>query len=164
MSGEKPAVEFVSAFFVELVNTGDKFQPGELPLHITTFPPILRRYEFEFGKEVRGAVGSMEPFTVTVGESDLFGPDRRTRVKRIEDSNELQHLHDKLVVAVGHLLHDPTYRQPYSPHISVSNYKDIPTGKQIEIAGFSIIGKIDTGLWEVVDKIGLKGAPHETIS
>ena len=163
MSKMNVGEKFVPAFFLDVVERGEVFEPGNWPLHITTFPPILHHYDEQFGEDMRALINPFSPFVVRVGGNDLFGPDRDLPVKRIEPSLPLQGLHYMLIKAVGNLLHDPTYRQPYNPHISVEDYDQVPTGTELEIGGISLVEKQTSGLWTVVDKVGLRGK-HETTS
>jgi hypothetical protein len=151
--------EFAPAFLVDIVEKGETFPLGDWPLHITLFPPLLTPYHDYYGDELRGTVNVMPPFDVTVGEDDWFGPDHDLPVKRIAESPRLRLLHGALVGALANLMHDPTYRRPYNPHISVLPGMTIKTGDTVNIGGFSIVEK--TGrLWTVVDKIGLKGIDY----
>ncbi len=87
----------------------------------------------------------------------MFGPDYDVPVKLLEESLQLHRIHKELVRTVGTLLHDPTFRQPYNPHIAVGSDRTIETGEVIHIGGFSIVEKTISGRWRIVDKIGLKG-------
>ena len=151
--------KFVPAFFVDIVEMGTVFESGEWPHHITMFPPVEEPYRYEYGEQLRHAVNPMTPFDVVVGKSALYGPGREPNVPvmQIEPSLELQKIHTALVAAVSHLLHDPQYRQPYNPHITIYSPHDAVTqGALIHVGGFSIAAKRGHA-WEIVDKIGLRG-------
>jgi|GEM_PF-2999943 len=148
--------KFVPAFFVDIVEKGETFPIADWPLHITLFPPLQTPYLGRYGEDLRGAVDGLSPFDVTVGEDDEFGPDNDLPVLRIEESPRLRGLYGALVDTLANLIHDPTYRQPYNPHISKKLGMTIQTGDTINIGGFSIVEKKGS-LWTVTDKIGLKG-------
>ena len=152
--------KFVPAFFVDIVEKGETFPLGDWPLHITLFPPILAPYLGRYGEQLRSTVNAMSPFDVTVGEDDKFGPNKDLPVLRIAESPRLRALHGELVGALANLMHDPTYRQPYNPHISKIPGMAIETGDIINIGGFSIVEK-KNGLWMVTDKIGLRGKNND---
>ncbi len=157
-SFEERGSKFLPAFFVDIVEVGQTFRSGDLPLHVTLFPPLQARYEKEFGYVMKGVVNPQTPFEVTVGEEDLFGPEYDVPVFHIEESPQLKRIHQSLVHALGVLLHDDTYRQPYNPHITIRpGEQTVHTGDNILIGGFSIVEKNIRGNWEVVDNIGLKG-------
>ncbi len=59
--------KFVPAFFADVVDLGTEFKRGDWPLHITLFPPILDRYQKEYGYAMKWAVNPLAPFDVTVG-------------------------------------------------------------------------------------------------
>ena len=65
--------KFVPAFFVDIVEMGTVFEPGEWPHHITMFPPVEETYRCEYGEQLRHAVNPMAPFDVVVGKSALYG-------------------------------------------------------------------------------------------
>lgn len=149
--------EFIPAFFVDIVQKGETFPRGEWPLHLTLFPPIQAPYRSYYGDKLRSVVNVLSPFDITVGEDDMFGPDHDVPVKHIEEAPRLQVIHMALVRTLASLMHDPTYRQPYNPHITVQSGAMIETGETIRIGGFSVVEKTDDK-WTVVDKIGLWGA------
>lgn len=149
--------KFLPAFFVNRVEMNSKYEGGKLPLHLTLFPPLHEKYDSDYGHALRSAINPQTPFDVIVGEDDLFGEQGDVRVKRIEKSGRLLAVHESLVKVVATLLHDPTYLQPFNPHITVERGQDIKTGSLVRIGGFAILEKISGQPWEVVDKIGLKG-------
>jgi len=151
--------EFIPAFFVDIVQKGETFSHGEWPLHITLFPPLQTSYHGYYGDKLRSVVTALYPFDVTVGEDDLFGPDHDIPVKRIEESPRLRVIHAALVRTIANLMHDPTYRQPYNPHITLQSGATIETGETINIGGFSVVKKAGS-VWTVVDKIGLNGGSN----
>ncbi len=148
--------EFIPAFFVDVVEKGETFPRGKWPPHITLFPPLLAPYYNYYGDTMRGVVNTLSPFDVTVGEDDLFGPDHNVPVKRIQESPRLQVVHTALVRTLANLMHDPTYRQPYNPHITAQPGMTLATGDTVHVGGFSVVEK-ESGVWTVVDKIGFKG-------
>ncbi len=164
--------EFIPAFFVDVVQKGEVFPAGgdNWPLHMTLFPPIEEPYYPYYGEVLRSVINTMAPFEVVVGEDGLFGPNFDVPVKRIEESPKLRLVHQGIVRTLSQLRHDPTYRQPYNPHVSIQPGKTIETGEKIYVGGFSIVEKSvtpDGKIWTVVDKIGMKGleiAEHETAS
>lgn len=161
MSTEK-AANFLPAFFLPVVEMGEQFASGELPLHITLHPPIEQPYEASFGEELRHELRQHEPFVVHTGEKALFGPDDDTLVQLLAPSLAMQGMHALINRAIGNLLHDDTYRQPYRPHISLERADDIPRGRALVIGGLAIVEKWQQDNWTVVNKIGLKGGMHET--
>lgn len=151
--------KFLPAFFVDEVTLGETFSAGEWPLHITLFPPVDAPYEQEYGRHIRSFLNPLDPFYAKVGESALFGPNQDVFVRKIEANASLQTVHEGLVRALAYLTHDPTYRQPYNPHITTKEHDPkVQQGDAIWIEGLSIAAKApDSTTWQVVDKIRLKG-------
>lgn len=149
--------KFVPAFFLPVVEKGESFPSGQFPQHVTLFPPLELPYDSEFGARLRREFNHHHPFTVHTGSEAFYGPDGETPVRLIEPSLSLQGVHYLIERAVGDTFHDKTYRHPYSPHVSVERFDDLPKGAEIFIAGLSIVEKHSGGEWTVVDKIGLKG-------
>lgn len=154
--------EFIPAFFVDVVQKGEVFPRGAAnwPLHLTLFPPLEEPYYPYYGDKLRSVVNTLAPFDITVGEDDWFGPNYDVPVKRIQEAPRLRVIHNILVRTLANLTHDPTYRQPYNPHITIGPDATVETNEQIHIGGFSIVEKSVTPegkIWTVVDKIGLKG-------
>lgn len=156
MSAEK-AAKFLPAFFLPIVEMGEQFAPGKLPLHVTLHPPIEQPYESSFGAELRGELNQHEPFLVEAGDGALFGPEADVPVRLVAPSLALQGMHALINQAIGNLRHDATYRAPYRPHISVERLGDVPRNQTITIGGLAIVEKWRHENWVVVDKIGLKG-------
>lgn len=156
--------KFLPAFFVEPVMLGEEFESGDLPLHMTYFPPVDTLFEPEYADKLRGYINPMEPFIAKVGEGDYFGPNHDIHVKLMVRSPELVAVHRKILAVLQHLPHSAQYRMPYNPHVTID--KDdtrIETGDSIEIGGFSIVEKLQTrDTWQVIAKIGLKGAEMST--
>lgn len=152
--------KFLPAFFVDVVELGEEFPSGELPLHMTYFPPVKAPLTRKGIAEARRFINPMEPFSAQVGEDALFGDAHDVPVKLIESTPRLVAVHRKLVDVFGNLSHDPRYRMPYRPHVTVGHdSSSIQTGDSIEIAGLSIVEKDPrTDVWTVMAKIGLKGA------
>jgi hypothetical protein len=148
--------KFLPGFFLDVVHSGVDYQGGVLPLHVSLFPPLRASYHRSYGNHLRDAVNPQVPFDITVGEPDMFGPKFDVPVMKIEDSPELRRIHEELVKVVAILMHDASYRQPYSPHISLGG-RTLETGSTIHVAGFAIIEKSSGSPWHVVDKVGLKG-------
>ena len=150
--GEK----FLPAFFVDVIEKDYSFDRGEWPAHITLFPPIEQPYVETYAHTLRRHMNPIHPFEIIVGEDAWFGEAGDVPVKRIIDSPELQRVHTELVRVCGILLHDPTYRQPYRPHISYPDEFGITSGQRIAVGGFCLTVK-DGGVWRVEDKVGFKG-------
>lgn len=150
--GEK----FLPAFFVEITEKGQNFGRGDWPAHITLFPPIDEAYSDTYTEVFRQALNHVPAFDVVVGEDRLFGPDEDVPVRVIVPSDALRAVHQELVLVCGMLLHDPTYRRPYNPHISHPEHFGIKSGQPIHIGGFCVAVCFG-GSWNIVEKIGFKG-------
>jgi len=158
MPGEgERSTKFVPAFFLDEVKMDQEFPSGELPLHITTFPPVEMPYDRSFTEGMRGYLNRCRPFMVTVEGDGMFGPAEDVPVKKLKNSLELLGMHLVHIYALGELLHDKTYTQPYDPHITVKNHEVLKDGTELKIGGFSILEKTKSGLYKVVDKVGLWG-------
>ena len=168
MTGRKTQGEkFFPAFFVEPVEVGQEFAAGELPLHMTYFPPVNARFRSEAADDLRRLINPLPPFMATVGDSAIFGPpEAPVHVKRVIKNDRLMTVHCRLVAALQYLPHSPQYRMPYNPHITIPEGDDrVRTGDQIEIGGFSIVEKNNFhNTWQVMAKIGLRGAAMATDS
>ncbi|MGV9002062.1 MAG: 2'-5' RNA ligase family protein [Candidatus Saccharimonadaceae bacterium] len=149
--------KFIPAFFLPIVEYGQELHPGLWPQHVTLFPPLQQRYDPEFGVRLRSELHRHYPFIVRTAGEALFGPEEDIRVRLLEPSLSLQGVHYLIEKAIGDITHDETFRSPYNPHVRVEESQDLPRGASIFIAGLSIVEKRGSGLWTVVDKIGLKG-------
>jgi len=156
--------KFLPAFFVEPVSLNDQFAKGELPLHMTYFPPISASFTPQHAEQLRRYVNPMEPFMATVGESAYFGPENDIHVKLMERSDRLLAVHRKILSVFQYLPHSTQYRMPYNPHVSIAEGDTrVETGDSIEIGGFSIVEKpYLSETWRVIAKIGLKGSDMTT--
>ena len=148
---------FLPAFFVEPVQLGEEFAKGELPLHMTYFPPVSAPLTPAHVARLKQYLNPMPPFIATVGESAKFGPAEDIHVRRIERSNELMAVHRRLLAAFVYLQHPTQYRMPYNPHITIAEDDTrVETGDKIEIAGLSVVEKVPLrNTWQVIAKIGL---------
>lgn len=156
---EKPA-KFLPAFFVDVVELGEEFPSGELPLHMTYFPPVQTTFDPELAPVLRRLINPMPPFLARVGKDDKFGENFDIPVKRVEHSPRIMAVHRALVATLQCLPHSAQYRTPYRPHITVDLKSDrIKTGDVLEMGGLSIVEKNSyRGTWQVLAKIGLKGS------
>ena len=108
-----PRTKFVPAFFVTPVNKGEEFSSGKIPKHITLFPPLHASFTpDEIGQSLKTACNPLQPFSVSVGEDARFGVNNDILVQCIQESEQLQLVHETLVRVIGHLMHDPGFRQP----------------------------------------------------
>ena len=156
---EKPQeAKFIPAFFLPVVERWQEFPAGQWPHHVTLFPPLEGEYNPELGERLRGELNQHYPFIVRTASEDAFGPNKDIPVRLLEPSLSLQGVHYLIERAIGDIMHDKTYRQPYNPHITVETVNDVPKGASIFIAGLSIVEKRIGGVWSVVDKVRLKGA------
>lgn len=156
--------KFLPAFFVEEVELGQTFNRGEWPLHMSYFPPVNTTFQPELAARLREYVNPMSPFIAKIGKDALFGPERDVPVKLVEPSKELIAVHRALVSVLQYLPHPTQYRTPFNPHVSVKESEfQLETGDTIEIGGFSIVETMpNSSTWQVLAKIGLKGADMET--
>lgn len=156
--------KILPAFFVEPIALGETFQSGEWPLHMTYFPPITTHFTPHHAEKLRANLNPMSPFIATVGQAALFGPNHDLPVLRIDKSSELMVVHRRLIAVFQGLPHNPEYRMPYNPHVSISKSDTrLETGDAIEIGGISIAEKAQSSdMWQIIAKIGLKGAPLQT--
>jgi 2'-5' RNA ligase len=106
----------------------------------------------------------MKPFMATIGKDDKFGPDHTIPVRRITRTPELVAVHRNILAVFQSFPHDAKYRMPFKPHITIA--KDDPRAQakdMIEVGGFSIAEKAPrSDTWQIVAKIGLKGADIAT--
>ena len=154
--------KFLPVFFLPVVERGSEFPPDTLPLHVTLFPPLQARYDPQFGDELRAQLNQHDPFIVKTAGEAYYGPNEDIPTRLLQPSLSMQGVHALIELAIGHVLHDETYRRPYRPHISLKNFSDVTPNQSIFIAGLSIVEKHSGGDWVVVDKVGLKGARDET--
>lgn len=152
--------KFLPGFFVDVVEMHAIYEGGELPLHISLFPPIKDRYTVELAKSLRTLINPMDPFEVTLGQFDTFDDEEeKVGVRRIEESGRLHTLHRAFVKALAHLEHDAQYLRPYNPHISLRAGQELEVVSTVHIGGFSVLQKPSKEEpWIVIDKIGLKGS------
>ena len=156
--------KFLPAFFIEPVVLGQEIAAGQLPLHMTYFPPVKTSFQPALANLLREYVNPMDPFIATVGEDDFFGPNSDKPVRKMVQTQELVAVHRKILSVLQYLPHSTQYRTPYNPHISIAHDDTrIETGDSIEIGGFSIVEKPEYAeAWRVIAKIGLRGADMVT--
>ncbi len=156
--------KILPAFFVDPIDLGATFPSGEWPLHMTYFPPIAARFTPGHAIDLRRRVNPMKPFLATAGEAAVFGPNHDIPVRRIRKTKELMVVHRALVATFGGLPHNPQYRMPYEPHVSIAaDDTRLERHDSIEVGGFSIVEKSAiTETWKVIAKIGLKGEAMKT--
>lgn len=154
---ESPA-KFLPAFFVDVVELGEEFKAGELPLHMTYFPPVKANFTPRIADNLRRLINPMPPFEAIVGQPGKLGDNFDIPVRFVEPSDQLFAVHRALVATLQYLPHDPKYRMPYNPHISMEETNTrLRAGDAIPMAGLSIVEKAPYGRWQVMAKIGLKG-------
>lgn len=153
------SAKFLPAFFVDVVELGQQFKAGELPLHMTYFPPLRAELYPEHVEAMRHYLNPLPPLELHVLESDYFGDNKNQHVKRVERTPRALVAHRALVSAVGRLPHDMRYRMPFKPHITIAEDDDtIKTGDTIEVGGVLIVAKPENSrIWTVMAKVGLKG-------
>jgi hypothetical protein len=156
--------KFLPAFFVEPVELGDEFPRGEWPLHMTYFPPVRAQFTAGHAEQLRRFVNPIEPFMATVGEDDMFGPNRDVPVRLMVPSERLQAVHRRILAVFQELPHSTQFRMPYRPHVAIkSDDQRVQEGDEIEVGGFSIVERPgNSNTWQVIAKIGLKGAAMQT--
>lgn len=161
---ESSGGKFLPAFFVEPVELGQEIE-GELPLHMTYFPPVKTAFRPQHADMMRQYVNAMPPFIATVGENNWFGDKRNVPVREMVHTGPLLAVHRGILAALQHLPHPTEYSgASYRPHISIDHADTrVETGDAIEIGGFSIVEKYRSGApWRVMAKIGLRGADMTT--
>lgn len=161
LSQQKPSAKFLPAFFVDIVELGQEFNSGELPAHMTYFPPIEEPYDPQYAVYARKTINELPPFSAQVGSDALFGDNRDIPVRIIQHDYRILEVHRRLISVLGHLQHDFRYRTPYNPHITIVDEEDVRTkqGARLEMGGLSIVEKLtERGTWKVMAKIGLKGS------
>lgn len=153
--------KFVPAFFVNPVEIGEEFNSGEMPRHVTLFPPVLTNFTSDrIGQSLKTACSRIEPFSILVGDDAWFGVNHDILVQRIQESKQLKLVHETLARVVGHLMHDPTFRQPYNPHVTVKRDR-LPFREELVVDCFSVVAKNDGGKWLISDKVQFKGFSHD---
>lgn len=160
MIEQEESAKFLPAFFVEPVALGQEFESGELPPHMTYFPPVYTSLEATHAQRLRTYINPMSPFMAEVGKPALLGPENTIPAKLMVHTEPLLAVHRKIVSVLQYLPHSTQYRTPYNPHITIREGDTaIETGDAIEVGGFSIVEKNPRrNTWLVVAKIGLKGA------
>lgn len=162
MTEREESEKIVPAFFVPVVDLGTTFKKGELPLHMTLFPPIKQALIPADVDDLRRYIDPMPAFEVKIGESDPhFGPNRNKHVKLIEESPRVFAVQRAILAAFGHTVsHDRQFRLPYRPHFSIKEDDTrLVTGETtIKIAGLSLVEwQVPSQQWQVMAKIGLDG-------
>lgn len=161
MFEQEKSAKFLPAFFVDVVELGQEFNSGELPLHMTYFPPVETSFKPELAGHLRRLINPIPPFRAVIGEDDMFGEKHDVPVRHVLHNGPVLSVHRALVSTLQYLPHATQYRTPYRPHISLGNHGDdlrIQKGEVIEMGGLAIVEKTASrGTWQVLAKIGLKG-------
>ena len=161
MTEQEKSAKFLPAFFVDVVEVGQEFESGELPLKMTYFPPVETAFDPRLAKHLRRLINPMPPFEATIGHDDMFGDNHDIPVRHVIHTGPILAVHRALVSTLQHLPHATRYRTPYNPHItpgSSANDPRIQVGQTIEMGGLAIVEKtVARGTWQVLAKIGLKG-------
>lgn len=155
---QEPSGKFLPAFFVDVVQLGEEFPSGELPLHMTYFAPLKTALRREYVEEARRYVNPLPEFTAHIGEPELFGDARDIPVMLVEPTKEVVQVHRMLSAAFGRLPHDRRF-MPFRPHVTVHGEDArLVEGGEIHIGGLSLVEKDPRlDVWRVMAKIGLKG-------
>ena len=151
---ESPA-KFLPAFFVDVVQLGEEFASGELPEHMTWFPPIYTEFTPKIAEDMRRLINQITPFTAVVGEEAFLGENHDIPVRLIESTPRLLAVRRALVSTLQHLPHSRKFEDNFTAHITGSRFH---TGDHIKMGGLSIVEKTNyRPTWQVISKIGLKG-------
>ena len=155
---ESPA-KFLPAFFVDVVELGEEFPSGELPEHMTWFPPIYTGFTPKIAEDMRRLINPIPPFIATVGEEALLGDNHDIPVQLIESTPQLLAVRRALVSTLQHLPHSRKFEDNFTAHVTVGrNGSRFQAGDHIKMGGLSIVEKTNyRPTWQVIAKIGLKG-------
>lgn len=129
---------------LEALEEGAEFPSSGWPLHITLADTFaLKRQDTDFDSKFRTLLAQQKPVTAIVGEDELFGPEKQTRVALLIPNQELKALHYSIVNLLkqaGAIFNNPEYNEDgFRPHSTVQPRTRLNKGEQITIDSLCLI-------------------------
>lgn len=98
---------------------------------------------------LKGIAKDGQPFTTTVGDEAMFGPEKDVPVRLVKKTSELMRLHSKLyfhLSQAGCLLENDEYtRENFMPHVTVRGDRHIARGAKVLVESIDIVENLDDG-------------------
>ncbi len=147
---EKFSQKWAVVALLDSVAEGSEFYFTDIPLHVTLAGVFKIDYNgIKLSEELSELISDQEPFTITVGERDMFGPAEDVSVMRIIKSPELLALYNKIhtwLVQSGAEYNEPHYEGlNFLPHSTVQKSALLHTGEVKHIKSVSIIDLLPNG-------------------
>ncbi len=140
MSPERPVVAYMFAD----MNEGEVFDAW--PVHMTLIPSA--RCDVGVVQDAVGQVmRNMTPIPMTIGQPDLFSPNRDVPVFHVEPADELRQIHQTLLRRLGgpsmiHNANDEWLDDDYVPHVTPKpGQQSIQPGEEHLLDRLMVIGK-----------------------
>ena len=153
MNASKASKEFVITAMLEPIEVGTQFTMW--PLHITLLPWFNAPNIEIVQKNLEAIVKSRKSFQVTVGDIAYFGQ-RKLPVKLIQNTSELQRLHNDLVLMTSKNKWELPGRYVgdyFKPH--VTNKAGREAKGTVVIDALYVFEKLGQGYRKTVAKVGL---------
>jgi 2'-5' RNA ligase len=135
--------------FIEDVSLGQSFLRSRWPLHITVVPWFLCEDTDALDAALIQVVSPTRPFSVRVGDEEMFGSKKNIKVNVIDPDPQLSKLHDQLLSVInnlGRLDSDQQFvGESYRAHITHSGERHIAKGRDIMIDSIHLTELTDEG-------------------
>ncbi len=148
--------DLILVHMLESQEEGSYFDRKRWPLHITLLPwfeaPDLEMVRAKLTAKLKG----IKSFEVTVGERSFHGDYKGRPVMEINNSPQLQHLHETLLSVIQENqwpLQGRYTSKLYSPHVTQKAGRD--AAGTLHIAAVYIAEKLPMGYRQLVAKVGL---------
>lgn len=147
---EKFTQKWAIVALLEQVAEGTEFYYTDFPLHITLAGVFKIDYDgMRLKNELPRVLSDQKPLLITVGEKDIFGPDKDVAVMRIMKTPELMSLYDKIYSWLnqsGAVHNEPQYEgTDYLPHSTMQKAARLIPGETRQIQSVSIVDLFPNG-------------------
>ncbi len=132
--------------FIKQKSVGFKFNKNSWPQHITFIDTFEININLpELIKKLENLLSVHKKISTYVTNEDYFGPNKDILVAKLNNTKELQDLHNSIVYLLES--ENAIFKRPYilkenyKPHITINNRDEINIGDEIIIKSISIIDK-----------------------
>jgi hypothetical protein len=140
--------------FIKPVRVGTKFTMDEWPAHITIADTFAANIDNTLTQELGSFLAPEKNFVVKAGQESILGDaNNPTRVVLIENSIDLQSLHNKLIHFLelrGAVFNSPEFtRKGFLPHCTFKNTPYLKKGELVKVHELSLIDLFVNGDWKL---------------
>lgn len=138
--------------FLEPIEEPQIFNMDSWPLHITLADVFAVDLSESLVTQLRDLLASGENMVVEAGTEDLLGDDdHAVKVRLVQNTPELQSLHDRIIdflEANEAVFNSPQFtRNGFLPHVTIQGERKPTQGQQLDIKQLSLIDMFVDGDW-----------------